>query len=170
MRPVSGAFTQIPTADARPPEWAGWLGLAMLLAILGLLTWWLLASPIRGAVQPVAPDDARAAHALPPGVCGTPQLRALADWRKLGRAVAPSLWRPLRPGPPVATALAAVRIVPTERCDGRHWAFCGTARPGKCANPVPTGAAACSARIARGGSGSHLSPLTWCGTRSSDPI
>jgi hypothetical protein len=48
------ALNQLATAQERPPEWAGWLGLAALIAVLGLVTWWLFASPLRGDVQQVA--------------------------------------------------------------------------------------------------------------------
>jgi len=48
------ALNQVAAVESRPPEWAGWLGLVALLAALALATWWLFASPIRGAVEQVA--------------------------------------------------------------------------------------------------------------------
>jgi len=48
------ALNQAVTGQSRPAEWAGWLGLIALLAALALVTWWLFASPIRGAVDQVA--------------------------------------------------------------------------------------------------------------------
>ena len=38
-------------ASARPPDWAGWLGLLVLVAAAGLLAWWLLASPLPRPVE-----------------------------------------------------------------------------------------------------------------------
>src|SRR5262245_429257 len=48
------APTALPLADARPPEWAGWLGLIVLVAAFGLVAWWLFASPLPRPVEPVA--------------------------------------------------------------------------------------------------------------------
>jgi hypothetical protein len=45
---------QVATGETRPPEWAGWLGLTALIAVLGLVAWWLFASPIRGRIRTVA--------------------------------------------------------------------------------------------------------------------
>ncbi|MBI3970662.1 MAG: hypothetical protein HY332_05185 [Chloroflexi bacterium] len=44
-------------AGARPPDWAGWLGLIVLVAASGLLAWWLFASPLPRPVEPVAPPE-----------------------------------------------------------------------------------------------------------------
>ena len=41
--------------SAGAPEWAGWLGLTVLVAAVGLLAWWLLASPLPRPAAPVAP-------------------------------------------------------------------------------------------------------------------
>jgi hypothetical protein len=46
--------TPVPAA-APPPEWAGWLGLMVLVAAFGLLGWWLLASPLPRPIAPAAP-------------------------------------------------------------------------------------------------------------------
>jgi uncharacterized membrane protein YdcZ (DUF606 family) len=54
------ALLQGGTPQPRPPEWAGWLSLAGLLAIQGLIAWWLLASPVRGGSELATPS----AHVL----------------------------------------------------------------------------------------------------------
>ncbi|MPZ51109.1 MAG: hypothetical protein GEU75_17730 [Dehalococcoidia bacterium] len=43
--------------SARPPEWAGWLGLFILIAAVSLLAWWLLASPLARPAERVAPTE-----------------------------------------------------------------------------------------------------------------
>jgi hypothetical protein len=56
MTPVLAALNQVATADARPPEWAGWLGLMTLCAVLGSLAWWLFASPAGEKINAVPPS------------------------------------------------------------------------------------------------------------------
>jgi hypothetical protein len=56
MAALSAALSQTATVDARPPEWAGWLGLAVLITVLGLIAWWLFASPVPRGLQSVAPS------------------------------------------------------------------------------------------------------------------
>src|SRR5262245_41458670 len=41
-------------SDVRPPAWAGWLGLIVLIAAFSLVAWWLFASPLPRPVEPVA--------------------------------------------------------------------------------------------------------------------
>jgi uncharacterized membrane protein YdcZ (DUF606 family) len=48
------ALNQLAATESRPPEWAGWLGLLALLTILGLVAWWLFASPMRGGMEQVS--------------------------------------------------------------------------------------------------------------------
>jgi hypothetical protein len=55
MAALATALSQIATAEARPAEWAGWLGLSALITILGLIAWWLFASPVRGDLHRAAP-------------------------------------------------------------------------------------------------------------------
>ncbi|HET7090030.1 MAG TPA: hypothetical protein VFL17_15445, partial [Anaerolineae bacterium] len=44
-----------PLVDARPPEWAGWLGLIVLATAFCLLAWWLFASHLQRPVEAVTP-------------------------------------------------------------------------------------------------------------------
>lgn len=46
-----------PLADARPPEWAGWLGLIVLATAFGLLAGWLFVSRLQRPVEPVTPTE-----------------------------------------------------------------------------------------------------------------
>jgi len=55
MTHIFASLNQVATAEARPPEWAGWLGLTTLIAALSLVAWWLFASPVRGGLEPVLP-------------------------------------------------------------------------------------------------------------------
>src|SRR5919108_4209496 len=51
----SGAPPAAALAGAGPPDWAGRLGLSALVGALGLLAWWLLASPLPPGRRPVGP-------------------------------------------------------------------------------------------------------------------
>ncbi len=54
MDSVLIALNQVATAESRPPEWAGWLGLLALVTVLALLARWIFASPMRGGIGQVA--------------------------------------------------------------------------------------------------------------------
>ena len=54
---LSAASLGPASLDARPPEWAGWLGLLVLVGAFALLAWWLFASPLPQPAARVATTE-----------------------------------------------------------------------------------------------------------------